>query len=367
MLERPDWAVSLWALQQYDLPKAKGGMGMLKTALCAQLGIEYPVLSAGIGPAATPELAAAVSNAGGCGVIGGGGHSGDFVRAQVRRARELTDRPFGINIILAGEDDPEPIEAAIAEHVPVLVFFWGDPAPYLSDAHRQGVKVLLQVGSVEEAASAAAAGTDAIIAQGSEAGGHVRGTTALSVIVPAVVDVVGKVPVIASGGIADGRGLVAALALGAQGVSLGTRFLASEEVSVPQRYKERVVTSTADDTVYLHDLFDVGWPGAPHRVIRNTVVLEWEAAGRPPSGQRPGEGTIVGTRTILGQTRELAKYAAAITTRDFEGDLESVPLWAGQSCSLVRDIKPAGQIVHDIVREATTVIEQLSRLTGVPA
>jgi NAD(P)H-dependent flavin oxidoreductase YrpB (nitropropane dioxygenase family) len=332
---------------------------MLKTALCEQLGIEYPIFSVGMGPAATAELAAAVSNAGGCGVLGGSGFSASYAREQIRRLRTLTDRPFGVNIILE-DQEPEPIEACIAERVPVLVFFWGDPRPFVADAHRHGVKVLLQVGSVEEAKAAADAGVDAIIAQGTEAGGHVRGMTALSVIVPAVVDAVKPVPVIASGGIADGRGLAAALALGAQAVSMGTRFVASEEASVPRMYKERIVASTTADTVYSVDLFDVGWPNAPHRVIRNGVVREWEAAGRPPSGQRPGEGTIIGSRTVGGQTREIPKYAAAIATLEFEGDLESMPFWAGQSCSLVKDIKPAGDIVRDIVGEAEEVIEHLN-------
>jgi NAD(P)H-dependent flavin oxidoreductase YrpB (nitropropane dioxygenase family) len=323
-----------------------------------------------MGPAAGPELAAAVSNAGGCGVIGGGGYTGAYVREQVRRTRRLTDKPFGINIILGGdyeEVEDDPVRAAINERVPLLVFFWGDPSPLVAAAHENGIKVLLQVGSVREAERAAQAGVDGIIAQGSEAGGHVRGTTALSVLVPAVVDAVGPTPVIASGGIADGRGLVAALALGAQGISMGTRFMASEEFSTPRSFKDRVIASGAEDTVYLLDLFDVGWPNAPHRVIRNGVVREWEEAGRPPSGQRPGEGTTVGTRTILGESRPMPKYAAAIATADFDGDLEAIPIWAGQSCSLVRDIKPAGEIVRDVVREAEAVIGRLATPELMPA
>jgi len=339
---------------------------MLKTALCEQLGIEHPIFCAGMGPAATPELAAAVSNAGGCGVIGGGGAGPEYVHEMIRQARQLTDKPFGINIILGDEEeevDPEddPVQAAIDGRVPILVFFWGNPQAYVEKAHRTGVKVFMQVGSVEEAKRCAAAGVDAIIAQGTEAGGHVRGTTALSVLVPAVVEAVRPLPVIASGGIADGRGLTAALALGAQGVSLGTRFVCSQEFSTPQRYKETVVASTAEDTIYLTDLFDVGWPNAPHRVIRNRVVREWEAAGRPPSGQRPGEGTVLGTRTLLGQTRDVLKYQATVALRDFQGDLDSIAFWAGQSCSLVHDIRPAGDIVSEIVREAEEVIEGLHR------
>ncbi len=338
---------------------------MLKTPLCERLGIDHPVLSVGFGAAATPELAAAVSNAGGCGVIGGSGFEAPYLKALIRKARSLTNRPFGVNLILSDdESDQEPIQACIEERVPVLVLFWGNPTPYVADAHRNGVKVFIQVGSVEEGQAAAAAGVDAIIAQGTEAGGHVRGSTALSVVVPAVVDAVGPVPVIASGGIADGRGLAAALALGAQAISMGTRFVASEEAFIPRLYKERVVASTAADTVYAEDLFDIGWSNAPHRVIRNALVREWEAAGKPALGHRPGEGTIIGRRTRPGETWEVPRYAVLMTTPEFEGDMEQVPFWAGQSCSLVNDIKPAGQIVRDTVREAEEIIERLHGLVA---
>src|SRR5205823_5387686 len=178
------------------------------------------------------------------------------------------------------------IEACLDEAPPLIVFFWGDPAPYIRDAHRQGSKVFVQVGSVAEAKAAAEAGVNGVIAQGMEAGGHVRSTTALSALLPAVVDAVTPLPVIASGGIANGRGLVAALSLGADAVSLGTRFLCSEEAFAAPEYKQRILRSTAEDTVYL-SLFDIGWD-APHRVLRNLTVDEWERAGRPARGERQG-------------------------------------------------------------------------------
>jgi nitronate monooxygenase/enoyl-[acyl-carrier protein] reductase II len=343
---------------------------MLKTGLCEQLGISHPILSAGMGLSAGPELVAAVSNAGGCGVLGGGGNGPEYVREVIRRTRSLTNRPFGLNFILGDEedeDDTKPIDVALEEGLRIVVFFWGDPKRFVEKAHRNGTKVLMQVGSVEEAKRAAAAGVDAIIAQGTEAGGHVRGTTSLSILVPEVADAINPVPVIASGGIADGRGLAAALALGAQGVSLGTRFIASDEFATPRAYKEAVVAGAASDTVYSDFLFDIGWPDAPHRVIRNKVVREWEAAGRPPSGQRPGEGSIIGKRT--GQwAMEIHKYQSTTPTSEFEGDVDSLAFWAGQSCSLVRDIKPAAEIVRDLIREATETIEQLHRgmVDGVP-
>jgi nitronate monooxygenase/enoyl-[acyl-carrier protein] reductase II len=217
------------------------------------------------------------------------------------------------------------------------------------------------VGSVEEAQTATAAGVDAIIAQGVEAGGHVKSSTSLSTIVPAVVEAVKPLPVIAAGGIANGRGMVAALSLGAQGVSLGTRFLCSAEAQGIPEYKERVVRSKAEDTVYT-SLFDIGWSEAPHRVLRNKAIEEWEAAGRPASGQRPYEGTVIGTVVLADTTVEVPKYSNLPPLSGFSGDIEYAVLYAGESCSLVNDIKPAGQIVEDLVREAEEVLEQMKRL-----
>lgn len=334
---------------------------MLKTTLCHQVGIEYPIFSAGMGTAAGPELVAAVSNAGACGVLGGAGLPESYLHRQIQRIRTLTDKPFGVNIILAVlHMQKGQIEACLDARIPILVLFWGDPKPYVEEAHHRGTKVFIQVGSVEEAKAAAEAGVDAIIAQGIEAGGHVKSTTSLSTFLPSVVEAVKPVPVLASGGIANGGGLVAALSLGAQAVSMGTRFLASEEAAVPHEYKRRVVKSKAEDTVYT-SLFDIGWPEAPHRVLRNKAVTEWEAAGRPPSGQRPGEGTVIGADVRSGTTADVVRYTGFILPPRFKGDIEYAALFAGESCGLVNEIKPATQIVQDIVREGEEVVEQMRR------
>jgi nitronate monooxygenase len=332
---------------------------MLRTPLCHQIGMAYPIFSVGMGPVAGPELAAAVSNAGGCGVLGGVLKPALYLRQEIHQLHTLTDKPFGVNLILPLLQEGQ-IDACLAERVPLLVLFWGDPRPYVAEAHRRGTKVFIQVGSVQEATAAAEAGVDAIIAQGVEAGGHVKSRTSLSTLLPAVVDAVTPVPVLAAGGIANGRGVVAALSLGAQAVSMGTRFLCSAEASATRAYKERVVSSTAEDTVYTM-LFDLGWPDAAHRVLRNTAFEEWEAAGRPASGQRPGEGTIVGTVSLAGTTLEVPKYGAMIPITSFSGDMESIALLAGESCSLVHDIKPAAQIVQDVVREAEEVMAHMKR------
>jgi nitronate monooxygenase len=333
---------------------------MLKTTLCRQLGIEHPIFSAGLGCGiAGPELVAAVSNAGACGVLGMGGLPAPYIRRQIQQLRSLTDRPFGVNLLLPLLQEGQ-IEVCLDEKVPILVLFWGDPKPFVAEAHRRGIKVFIQVGSVEEATAVADAGVDAIIAQGIEAGGHVKSTTALSTVVPRVVEAVKPLPVIAAGGIADGRGLVAALSLGAQAVSMGTRFLASEEAQVTPEYKERVVRSTAEDTVYSR-LFDGVWPNAPHRVLRNHAITEWEAAGQPPSGHRPGEGSVIGTMPLAGTTVEVMMYAAFPPMPGFTGDIEYAALYAGESCGLVHAIRPAAQIVRDVAREAEEVMAQLRR------
>lgn len=331
---------------------------MLKTALCRQLGIEHPIFSVGMGGGmAGPELTAAVSNAGGCGVLGMGGLPARYIRDQIRQLRALTSKPFGVNIILPLLQEGQ-IETCLDEKVPILVLFWGDPKPYVEEAHRRGTKVFIQVGSVEEAKAAAEAGVDAIIAQGIEAGGHVKSTTSLSTIVPAVVEAVKPIPVIASGGIADGRGVVAALSLGAQAVSMGTRFVASEEIRVIREYKERIVQSKAEDTVYTL-LFDVGWPNAAHRVLRNTAYNEWEAAGCPVTGQRPGEGRVIGEMPMADTTVEVPRYGIFPPMTGFNGDMEQTALYAGESCRLINDIKPAGQIVRDVMREAEVIVKRL--------
>src|SRR5262245_8944203 len=333
---------------------------MLRTPLCHQLGMEYPIFSVGMGPVAGPELAAAVSNAGGCGVLGGGLLPAPYLRQEIHRLHTLTDQPFGVNLVLPALQEGQ-IETCLNEQIPILVLFWGDPTPYVAEAHRCGTKVFIQVGSVEEARAAAEAGVDAIIAQGVEAGGHVKSTTSLSTIVPAIVEAVQPLPVIAAGGIANGKGVVAALSLGAQAVSLGTRFLCSLEAQALPEYKARVVQSHAEDTVYT-SLFDLGWPDAPHRVLRNKAIAEWEAAGRPASGQRPGEGAIIGTFSFLGTTLEVPKYMTMLPMTGFSGDMEYIALPAGESCSFVNDIKPAGQIVQDLVHEAEEVLKEMKRV-----
>jgi NAD(P)H-dependent flavin oxidoreductase YrpB (nitropropane dioxygenase family) len=338
----------------------------IRTPLCDLLGIDVPILSVGFASSATPELAAAVSNAGGLGVLGLGLPL-DVLRDRVARTRALTARPFGGNFILAAFADPETpekyrearrsqIATATDERVPVLVLFWGDPSPFVEPAHRAGLKVLVQVGSVGESNAAIKAGVDGVILQGVEAGGHVKATRSIWETLPAAVAAAHGVPIIASGGIGDGRAIARAMRLGAQGVSLGTRFVASEEAWIHPHYKRRIVDAGSDDTVFSPDLFNVGWDNAPHRALKNKTYEMWDAAGRPPIGKRPGEGEIVGTFHLPWGDQKSERYESAMLIPAFDGDPEDVVMWAGLSVDTVNDVKPAADIVRDLVRETEVAL-----------
>jgi nitronate monooxygenase/enoyl-[acyl-carrier protein] reductase II len=195
-----------------------------------------------------------------------------------------------------------------------------------------------------------------VIVQGVEAGGHMRGVTSIWQLLPAAVAAVAPLPVLASGGIGDGAGVARALRLGAQGVSLGTRFAASEEAWIHPFHKQRIVQSSAADTVY-SELYDAWWPGAPHRTLRNKTFQQWEAAGCPPPGERPGEGTVIGTRRLRsGQVQPWPRYAVGMMPPTFEGDTPAVPLLAGESCGVIEAVKPAAEIVRDLARDAEAAL-----------
>lgn len=239
-----------------------------------------------MGGAVTPALAAAVSNAGGLGMLPLSWTPPDEVAAVVQETRQLTQRPFGVNLGLAW-DQRERVEAALAARVAAVSFFWGDAGGLIDEARQAGAVVFVTVGSAAEGDAAAAAGADVVVAQGWEAGGHVWGTVSTLALVPRVVDTVAPVPVVAAGGIADGRGLAAVLALGAAGAWVGTRFLAAPEAGIHPDYRLRVLAAGEADTYY-GTLFDRGWPDAPHRTLRNSTVEAWERAGRPAPGIAAG-------------------------------------------------------------------------------
>jgi NAD(P)H-dependent flavin oxidoreductase YrpB (nitropropane dioxygenase family) len=327
------------------------------TAFCERLGIAIPIVQAPMGGAVGPALAAAVSNAGGLGTLALWGADIEALRRQVRETRALTSKPFAVNLNLEFPQE-ERLDACLQEGVPIISFFWREPSALVARAKAGGATVLHTVSTAKEARQAVECGVDVVVAQGWEAGGHVRGTVATMPLIPAVADAVGPIPVIAAGGIADGRGLAAAMALGASGAWIGTRFLASEEVAIHPHYRERLLRATEDDTAYLEELFDIGWPKAPHRVLRNSTVAEWEAAGRPVTGKRPGEGEVVATSKSRGP---IVRYRSYTPAADADGNIDALSLWAGQSVGLVHKIQPAAEIVLEIDREARAILRRLAQ------
>lgn len=323
----------------------------MRTALTELLGIEAPIVLAPMGGAVTAELAVAVSNAGGLGVVPLSWGSPDEIRGAVAEMTALTDRPFGVNLILEW-DQRDRLTAALDTGAPVISFFWGDVADLVPEAHDAGALVFVSVGSVDEAARAAAAGADVVVAQGWEAGGHVRGTVTTLALVPRVVDAVDPVPVVAAGGIADGRGLAAVLSLGAAGAWIGTRFLAARECSIHDEYRQRLLEAAERDTYYT-GLFDGGWPDAPHRVLRNSTVEAWEEAGRPAPGERPGEEDDIAARA---DGSPIKRYASATPHASMTGEIEALPNWAGQGVGLVTRIQPAAEIVRELVAGAERIL-----------
>jgi nitronate monooxygenase len=333
-------------------------MDSVQTAFTRLLGLTVPIVQAPIGGVSTPALAAAVSNAGALGMLSITWREQDRLRALLRETRGLTSRPFGVNLVLAW-DPQERLAIALEEGVRIVSFFWGDPAPYVRLVHDAGALVFHTVGSADEARRAVDSGVDVVVAQGWEAGGHVWGQVGTLALVPQVVDAVTPVPVIAAGGIADGRGLAAALALGAAGAWIGTRFLLAEEAATHPVYQERLINASETSTVY-GTLFDGGWPNAPLRALRNTTVMAWEAAGRPAPGHRPGEGETI-AHNELGQP--VPRYDSTAPVVGASGDIEAMCLYAGQGVGLARRVQPAAAIVEEIAREAKAIIRGLGGKT----
>jgi nitronate monooxygenase len=322
-------------------------------ALCDRLGIDLPVVQAPI--VASPALTAAVAEAGGLGTLPGSWLDAPALRRSLREVAGRTQRPFAVNLVLQWQQH-ERLAVALDEGVRAVSLFWGDPAPYLPAIAQAGAVALVTVASADEARRAVEAGADVVVAQGWEAGGHVWGEVATLPLVPRVVDAVAPVPVLAAGGIADGRGLAAALCLGAGGVWMGTRFVASREAALHDDYKGRVLAAAETDTLHTR-LFDEGWPDAPHRVLRNSTVRGWLAAGRPPSGQRPGEGEPVAATDGVPHRR----YSDALPEPHTEGDVEALALYAGQSAGLVAAVEGAGELVRRIAGDAAALLDPAAR------
>jgi NAD(P)H-dependent flavin oxidoreductase YrpB (nitropropane dioxygenase family) len=325
----------------------------MRTRLCELLGIERPIVQAPMGGAVTPRLASAVSEAGGLGTLPVTWSDPASIVDLVQETRALTDRPFGVNLLLAWPQQ-ERLAVALEAGAPVVSLGWDAGADVIQQAKDGGAKVLVTVGTPDEARVAADAGADAVVAQGWEAGGHVWGEIATLALVPAVVDAV-DVPVVAAGGIADARGVAAVFALGAHGAWVGTRFLLAEESSAHPEYRKLLLGAGAGDTVHSM-LFDGGWPDAPHRTLRNSTVNAWEQAGRPESGSRPDEGGEVAQRA---DGSPIPRYASSTPAEGQQGQIEAMSLWAGQGVGLVARVQPAAEIVRELDEGADEVLREL--------
>jgi NAD(P)H-dependent flavin oxidoreductase YrpB (nitropropane dioxygenase family) len=314
---------------------------VVPTPVCELLGIEQPIVQAPM--SALPELAAAVSNAGALGMLAltWSTPAGDVVRETAT----LTDRPFGGNLIL-DSDQHRRLDEALEAGLRIVSLFWGDPAGYVEQVHDANGVVLHTVGSAEEARRAVASGVDVVVAQGWEAGGHVESQVATLPLVPAVVDAVAPVPVIAAGGIGDARGVAAVFALGAQAAWLGTRFLLAREMPLHEEYRRRVMDAVETDAEWYADLYDVGWPDAPHRALHNSTAEAWEKAGRPPLGSRPGEGEVIAQ---FPSGESIVRYEPAAPMVGTTGAIEALSLWAGQSVALAKEQQSAAEIVAELV------------------
>lgn len=308
----------------------------LRTRLTTILEIEHPLIQGGMAWTATAELAAAVSNAGGLGVIGAGHMPTDLLREQIRNAKALTDSPFGVNLMLLTPHIDEIVQMVLDEHVAVVTTGAGNPGKYMTALKEAGIKVLPIAPSVALAKRMESIGADAIIGEGMEAGGHIGELTTM-VLTPQLVDAV-DIPVVAAGGIADGRGMAAAFALGAEGVQIGTRFMCAEECTIHPAVKEQVLKAKDRDTVVTGRS-----TGHPVRVIKNKLAREIMTLDRD---NKPEEIEALGA----------GKLALAMR----HGDTAGGSLMAGQAAAMVCRIEPAADIVREIVSDAERVVASLS-------
>ncbi len=309
---------------------------MLKTAICNLFGIKHPIIQGGMAHLGTAELVSAVSNAGGLGIIGAGYYQPDWVRQQIHLTRQRTSKPFGINIPLTSPFVEQVIEIVLEEKVAVVATGDGNPESYIPRFKQAGIMVMPVVASVALAKQLEQAGADAIVAEGTEAGGHIGETTTM-VLVPQVVDSV-RIPVVAAGGIGEGRGLAAALALGAQGIQMGTRFVCSDECIAHPGYKQKILEAHDSSTVVTRQTM-----GRPLRTLQNELTEQFLVLEKAGLSKEELELFDRG-RMYLGLV---------------EGDIEQGWLLAGQIAGLIKEIKPVKVIIEEILAESEAIIASL--------
>ena len=314
---------------------------MFSTRITRILNIKYPIIQGGMAWVATHELAAAVSEAGGLGIIAAGNAPGDYVRNEIRKLREKTDKPFGVNIMLLSPYAKDIVDIVCDERVPVVTTGAGNPGKYMDRFKELGIKVIPVVPTVSLAQRLERQGADALIVEGMEAGGHIGELTTMALI-PQVSDAV-KIPVIAAGGIGDSRGLVAAFALGAEGVQVGTRFVCSIEAKVHENYKQEIVKAKDRDAIVTGRR-----TGHPVRVLKNKFTREYQSI----------EDSGAGVEALEGMGTGRLKMAVV------DGDVENGSVMSGQIAGLICDIKSCKDIIEDMFNGSNVVMERLSSLKG---
>ncbi|MGO9601858.1 MAG: NAD(P)H-dependent flavin oxidoreductase [Candidatus Binataceae bacterium] len=322
---------------------------MLHTPICDYFGIKYPILLAGMGGVAMHKLVAAVSNAGGLGVIGAASLSPEDLRKEIRRTRELTDQPFAVDLLAPIPDMMRPhMPVLLEEKVRIFVAGLAVPSEFIQTMHEHGMKVAVMCGKVHHGEKAQDAGADVVVAQGTEAGGH-TGEIGMISLVPQMLRVV-KLPVLAAGGIAHGSQIAAALMLGAQGVVIGTRFIATPEAQAAQVYRDSIVKARDDTTMRTRC-----YTGKPCRVIRTPYALEWE---RDPSKIQPFpmQAQISRRNGVMGYTGYPGEVA----------DAERTFMPTGQGAGLIHDIKPAAEVFADLIRETEVALRGAQALLADP-
>ncbi|MBU4227799.1 MAG: enoyl-[acyl-carrier-protein] reductase FabK [Candidatus Atribacteria bacterium] len=312
---------------------------MFKSIICKLLGIKYPLIQGGMAWIADAELASAVSNAGALGVIAAGYAPGEWIREEIRKTRRLTEKPFGLNIMLLNPNADEIARIAVDEGVKVVITGAGNPGKYVQMWKENNILVFPVVPSVALAVRMERAGADAVIAEGGEAGGHVGELTTMSLI-PQVTDAI-NIPVLAAGGIADGRGLAAAWMLGASGIQIGTRFLVAYECNVHKNYKQKILAAKDTSTIV------TGRPtGHPVRIIKNRLARDFQQLEK--------------RNASLEEYEELGKGSLYRSAR--EGDMDYGSIMAGQSAGLVKKEQSCKEIIEEIFLEAEKIIAEKSKL-----
>ncbi|AOT72943.1 enoyl-[acyl-carrier-protein] reductase FabK [Geosporobacter ferrireducens] len=312
---------------------------MISSRISNLLNIRYPILQGGMAWIATAELAAAVSNAGGLGIIAAGNAPVEFVENEIKKIKRLTNQPYGVNVMLLSPHADEIMELILREDVPVITTGAGNPGKYMTRLKERQIKVIPVIPSVALAQRVEKIGADAVIVEGTEAGGHIGELTTMA-LVPQVVDAV-KIPVIAAGGIADGRGLAAAFALGAEGVQVGTRFVCATECTAHARYKEAILKAKDRDTIATGRS-----TGHPVRILKNKLAKEFDKLEK--------NGASVEELENLGVGR--------LRMSVVEGDIENGSVMAGQIAGMVKEIKPCREIIEEMVEEAVKSSERIHHL-----